>query len=266
MNYLSLLFPFHPANLRNLLLELPQKTKRLAFDISHKTTTLNVPKIADMKTAIILGATGLTGSLVLEKLLKDDRYGTIKLFSRSTAGITHPKIEEHLIDLFELEKYNDLFTGDEVYCNIGTTKSKTPNEEVYRKIDYGIPVTAAKLAKKNNIPKFLVISALGADADSKMFYNKTKGEMERDVLQQNVPETYIFEPSLIAGDRKEKRTFEAIGKQVMTVLNFFFVGPLRKYRSIHPETIASAMVIVANEGYEKQKIESDEIVQIAKRD
>ncbi|MFD0977342.1 NAD(P)H-binding protein [Salinimicrobium gaetbulicola] len=219
-----------------------------------------------MKTAIILGATGLTGGLVLEKLLKDRRYDSVKLFSRSTAGINHPKIEEHLIDLFELEKYAESFTADEVYCNIGTTKSKTPNEDVYRKIDYGIPVAAAKLAKKNNIEKFLVISALGADADSKMFYNKTKGEMERDVLKAEVPETYIFQPSLIAGDRKEKRIFEAFGKHVMKVLNYLMVGPLKKYQSIHPETIAKAMIIVANEGYQKKKIESDEIKQIAKQE
>lgn len=216
-----------------------------------------------MKTAIILGATGLTGGMVLEKLLKDERYDTVKLFSRSTVGINHSKIEEHLIDLFELDKYADSFTADEVYCNIGTTKAKTPNEELYRKIDYGIPVAAAKLAKNNNIKKFLVISALGSDANSKIFYNRTKGEMERDVLKAGIPETYIFQPSLIAGNRKEKRTFEAIGKQVMKVLNFLMIGPLRKYRSIHPETIAKAMIIVANNGFRKQKIESDEIKQIA---
>lgn len=218
-----------------------------------------------MKTAIILGATGLTGGMVLEKLLKDERYDTVKLFSRSTVGVNHSKIEEHLVDLFELDKYADSFTADEVYCNIGTTKAKTPNEELYRKIDYGIPVSAAKLAKNNNIKKFLVISALGADANSKIFYNRTKGEMERDVLKAGIPETYIFQPSLIAGNRKEKRTFEAIGKQVMKVLNFLMIGPLRKYRSIHPETIAKAMIIVANNGFRKQKIESDEIKQIAKQ-
>lgn len=216
-----------------------------------------------MKTAIILGATGLTGGLVLEKLLKDERYGTVKLFSRSSAGVDHPKIEEHLVDLFELEKYSELFTADEVYCNIGTTKSKTPDEETYRKIDHGIPVSAASLAKENRIEKFLVVSALGADADSSIFYNRIKGEMERDVLNAGVSETYIFEPSLIAGDRKEKRTFEAIGKYVMKLLNVLMIGPLKKYRSIHPETIASAMIRVANNGYEKQRIPSDEIKQIA---
>lgn len=219
-----------------------------------------------MKTAIILGATGLTGGKLLQRLLTDERYTTIKLFSRSSVKISDPKIEEHLIDLFELEKYEQIFTGDEVFCCIGTTKAKTPDEDTYRKIDYGIPVAAARLAKKNGIPKFLVISALGADADSGIFYNKTKGEMERDVLKQNISETYIFEPSLIAGDRNEKRFFESLGKQVMKVGNLFLIGPLEKYRSIHPETIATAMIKVANEQYDKKRIESDKIKKIAKQE
>lgn len=216
-----------------------------------------------MKTAIILGATGLTGGLLLDMLLKDDRYSTIKLFSRSSIGSPNPKIEEHLIDLLELEKYGNQFTADEVYCCIGTTKSKTPDEDLYKKIDYGIPVTAARLAKKNNIQKFLVISSLGADVDSKVFYSRIKGEMERDVLYEEIPETYIFEPSLIAGHRKEKRTFESLGKNVMKIVNHLLIGPLKKYRSIHPETIVSAMIKVANNGYNKKRIESDEIKAIA---
>ena len=155
-----------------------------------------------MKTAIILGATGLTGGIVLNRLLKDDRYSTIKLFSRSSVGFANPKIEEHLIDLFKLERYADLFVADEVYCCVGSTQAKTPNEETYRKVDYGIPVSAAKLCKKNNIPKLLIISALGADPDSRFFYNRVKGEMERDVLEEKPSGTFLFEPSLIGGQRK----------------------------------------------------------------
>ncbi|SDK82167.1 NAD dependent epimerase/dehydratase family protein [Salinimicrobium catena] len=219
-----------------------------------------------MKTAIILGATGLTGGMLLNRLLKDDSYSVIKLFSRSTTGSSDPKIEEHLIDLFELEKYEEQFTGDEVFCCIGTTKAKTPDEKTYHKIDYGIPVTAARLAKRNGIEKFLVISALGADANSSIFYNRTKGEMERDVLKENIPETYIFEPSLIAGERKEKRFFEALAKHLMKIGNYLLVGSLKKYRSIHPDTIARAMQIVAAEGYKNCKIESDEIKAIANHD
>lgn len=218
-----------------------------------------------MKTAIILGATGLTGGLLLDRLLKDDSYSTIKLFSRSSVGRPNPKVEEHLIDLFELEKYQKQFTGDAVFCCIGTTKAKTPDEETYRKIDYGIPVSAASLAKNNGIPKFLVISALGANVNSRIFYNKTKGEMERDLLKENLPETYIFQPSLITGPRKEKRIFESIGKNLMKLGNHLLIGSLKKYRSIEADTIAEAMMIVAAKGYEKTRIESDEIKAITKK-
>ncbi len=136
------------------------------------------------KSAIILGATGLTGNLLLKKLLKDPSFEKIKLFSRSSSEINSPKIEEHLIDMFQLESHSEAFTADVVFCCIGTTKAKTPDNETYKKIDYGIPVSAAKLAKKNSIKTFIVISAMGADADSSIFYNKTKGEMQRDVLKQ----------------------------------------------------------------------------------
>ncbi|WP_324719660.1 NAD(P)H-binding protein [Salinimicrobium sp. HB62] len=216
-----------------------------------------------MKTAIILGATGLTGGELLNRLLKDVRYKKIKLFSRSAIGLKNEKIEEHLIDLFELEKYAEDFQADEVHCCIGTTQAKTPDDETYHKIDYGIPVTAAKLAKENNIGRFLVISALGAHVNSKFFYNRTKGEMERDVLALGIPETYILQPSLIAGRREEKRPFEAAWKKVMSVGNHLLVGPLKKYRSIHAGVIADAMVYLANNKYSVIRIESDEIREIA---
>jgi len=108
-----------------------------------------------------------------------------------------------------------------------------------------------------------VISSLGANPDSGMFYNKIKGEMQGDVQAQKIKNTYIFQPSLIAGDRREKRFFENFAKQAMKILNHALIGPLKKYRSIHPEIIASAMVIVSNRGYEKSLIESDEIIKIA---
>ncbi|NJW53880.1 NAD(P)H-binding protein [Salinimicrobium oceani] len=216
-----------------------------------------------MKTAIILGATGLTGGILLDKLLKDERYTRIKLFSRSSTGVKNDKIEEHLIDLFQLENHETDFKADEVYCCIGTTQAKTPNQETYRKIDHGIPVTAAKLSKKNSISKFLVVSALGADPGSKFFYNRTKGEMERDVLAEKISETYIFQPSLIGGEREEKRPFEAAWKKIMKVGDHFLVGPFKKYRSIDAEKIADAMIYVANHKYSATCIESKEIREIA---
>ncbi|RKS55299.1 putative NAD(P)-binding protein [Gillisia mitskevichiae] len=216
-----------------------------------------------MKSAILLGATGLTGGHLLKMLLDDPKYDKVKVFSRSSVGFEHDKLEEHLVDLLKLEDYKDSFHADEVYCCIGTTKSKTPDKETYKKIDFGIPVTAAKLCRENDISTFLVISALGADANSSMFYNKVKGEMQHHVLEQGIKNTYIFQPSLIAGEREEERFFEKLAIKGMKVFNNLLVGSLKKYRSIHPKTIAKAMHVCANSGYPKILIESDEIEKLA---
>lgn len=218
----------------------------------------------EQKTAIILGATGLTGGILLDKLIDDPRYRKIKVFSRNHVQKSD-KIEEYLIDLFELEKVADLFTADEVYCCIGTTQKKTPDNDTYRMIDFGIPATAAKLSRKNKIRTFQVISAMGADEKSKFFYNRVKGEMEGAVLEQNISNTYILQPSLIGGKREENRPFEFIWKKIMSVGDYLLVGSLRKYRSIHPETIVNAMIYLANSNYRSGRITSDEIREIAER-
>lgn len=212
-----------------------------------------------MKTAIIIGATGLTGGLLLEELLRDASFEKIKLFSRSSVKIEDAKIEEHLIDLFELEKHSDKFTADVVFCCIGTTKAKTPDRETYKKIDYGIPVAAAKLAKQNGISTFIVISALGADEKSNVFYNKVKGEMQRDILNQKFHNTYILQPSLIVGDRNESRLGEDLASVFMRIFGFLIP---KKYKMIKAQTIAEAMHIIAKENYSKEIITSDEIREI----
>ncbi|MFK5959439.1 MAG: nucleoside-diphosphate sugar epimerase [Lutibacter sp.] len=149
------------------------------------------------KTAIILGASGLTGSILLNKLLKDERYNTIKLFSR-------------------------------------------------KKIDYGIPVAAATLAKENKITTFLVVSALGANVKSAIFYNKTKGEMEFEVLQQNITNTYILQPSIISGNRKETRIGEKIGLILFKLFQPLFFEKLKKYSITKANDIALSMISLAN--------------------
>ncbi|MBQ4818979.1 NAD-dependent epimerase/dehydratase family protein [Aquimarina sp. MMG016] len=216
-----------------------------------------------LKTAIILGATGLTGGILLQKLMDDDRYEKIKLFSRSSVNISHPKIEEHLVDLLQLRNYAQDFIADEVFCCIGTTNAKTPDKELYHNIDYGIPVSAAQLCKTNKISTLIVISALGADPKSRVFYNRTKGEMEEAVLEFDIPKTHILQPSLIGGQRYEKRPGEYFFKQLMKVFNPLLIGSFKKYRTINPETIVSAMVWLANHKFHQKRIISDEIQEIA---
>lgn len=215
------------------------------------------------KTAILLGASGLTGGLLLELLLSDSEYEKIKLFSRKKSGVTHPKIEEHIVDVLHLENHSAEFTGDVVFCCIGTTKTKTPDKTQYKAIDYGIPVSAAQLAKQNNISTFIVISALGANAKSTIFYNQIKGEMEQSVIALGIPRTFILEPSLISGDRKEARIGETMGIYLMKIINPLLFGTLKKYRSIAPENIAKAMWYLSKNEYPKTIIPSNIIFSLS---
>ncbi len=213
------------------------------------------------KKAIILGATGLTGSHLLELLIQDSTYESIKVFTRSKLPVTHPKLEEHEIDLLKLSDHADKFTADVVFCCIGTTKSKTPNKELYRAIDYGIPVEAAKLCKKNSINYFITISAIGANPKSKVFYNRLKGEMERDVLAQQIEHTQLLQPSLIVGNRDEKRTGEDLSKQFMKIFDFLIPA---RYKMIEGRTIAKAMAQMARKPTKEHIIPSEKIKEIAK--
>lgn len=214
------------------------------------------------KTAIILGASGLTGRILLNQLLEDSVYERVKIFTRKTLGLQHPKLVEYVVDLLQLHKYVNDFTADEVFCCIGTTASKTKDKAVYKKIDFGIPVAAAKLCKTNRIETFMVISALGANAESRVFYNRTKGEMEQCVERQKIMNTYFLRPSLIDGKRKEWRIGEKIGAVAMKILHPLLIGSFKKYRLINAETIASCMHALAQAKPDYKIIESDKIQDI----
>jgi uncharacterized protein YbjT (DUF2867 family) len=211
------------------------------------------------KTAIILGASGLTGAIVLEKLLNDDRYDSIKLFSRKRIDGLSSKVKQYIGDLLSIETFKKDFTGDDVYCCIGTTAKKTPNKIEYKAIDYGIPVAAASLAKANKINTFVVVSSIGANSKSSAFYTRTKGEMERDVLSKKVEYTYILRPSIIDGNRKEQRLGEKIGLIVFKIFQPLFFGKLNKYKITEAEHIAQAMINLANSSSQEIIITSNKI-------
>jgi len=211
------------------------------------------------KSAIILGATGLTGSLVLNELLSDNRYNRILLFSRKSCGIESPKIEEHIVDVLNLEEVKSLFNADEVYCCIGTTKKKTPDRDMYRKIDFGIPSTAAIIAKDSGIKTFAVVSAIGANSKSSIEYNRIKGDMEQAVMDTEIEHTYILRPSIITGNRKEKRAGEKIGIVAFKLLKPLFFGKFKKYRAVEAKAIAHRMIQLCNSNDDSRIVESDSI-------
>jgi|SRR5690554_1214148 len=227
--------------------------------ITSNAVNLPFSKKKGMK-AVILGATGLTGSHLLNQLLEDSDFKKVVVLTRRSLEKTHPKLEEHLVDLLNLETHAKLFKADVVFCCVGTTRAKTPDKDLYRRIDYGIPVEAAQLSKQHNVSKYIVISAIGANPKSRAFYNRLKGEMERDVLAENIAETYLLQPSLIVGDRNEKRFGEDSAKIVMRIFDFLIP---KKQKMIQAETIAKTMVYLAKNKYEHPIITSDKIKDLA---
>lgn len=217
------------------------------------------------KTAIIIGATGLTGESVLNRLLNDDRYNCIKVFGRNSTEKHHKKLQEYICDLMDTDTFAKDFEGDEVYCCIGTTAAKTPDKNQYRKIDYGIPVSIASLCKQKDIETLIIISAMGANAKSRIFYNRIKGEMENAVLNMKIKKTILVQPGLIEGKRKEKRPVEFILRKLFSILNLFLVGSFKKYSSINTAVIANAMINLANSSDEiSGRISSGELAKIGK--
>ncbi len=203
------------------------------------------------KTAILLGATGLTGSHLLSLLLHSDKYEKVKVFTRRATGVSHPKLEEIVCNLLKLEEQSNKFTADEVFVCIGTTKAKTPDKKLYYAIDYGIPLTSAKLAQANNINTISIISAIGANENSSFFYSRTKGEMERDILKYNIPNILIYRPSLIYGDRKDNRFLETLSITFLKCFGFFTRGKLNRYSSISGKDLAKALFLgTENKGHQ----------------
>lgn len=194
-----------------------------------------------MKTALILGATGLVGKEVLKQALEDPIYSKIKIIVRSPQEIQHSKLEELVIDFRKMEQYENEFAVDHVYCCLGTTIKKAKSKEKFRLVDYEYPLLAARLSK-GRAEKFLIISAQGANANSPFFYNKIKGELERDLIALGLPNLIIFRPSLLLGDRQEDRPMEKIAGKMMRLINPLFSGPLKKYAAIEASYVAECMI------------------------
>ncbi|MGK7392009.1 MAG: NAD-dependent epimerase/dehydratase family protein [Candidatus Cyclobacteriaceae bacterium M2_1C_046] len=195
------------------------------------------------KTALIAGATGLVGSSLLEKLIYDDHYDRIIVIARTKPEEEHTKVEPVLIPNFDhLADFKEKLKADDVFCCLGTTMAKAGSKEKFRKVDHDYVVELAKITRDNGAKQFLMVSALGADKKSGVFYNKVKGETEEDIRKIDFPEIHILRPSLLTGPRKEKRAAEDAAKNMYKMLSFIFIGPLKKYKDIEAEQVAKAML------------------------
>jgi len=214
--------------------------------------------MAESRSALLVGATGLVGSFLLQRLLASERYARVTVWARRDVGKTHPKLKVEIVDFERLEERR--VEAEDVFCCLGTTIKQAGSQAAFRRVDYGYPVALARAAARGGAKRLLVVSALGANPDATMFYNRVKGEME-EAVRAGVPQTILFRPSLLSGRRAEERLGEKVGLVVGSIL-----GPLLgKYRPIHADIVAAAMLNAAEEDRPSCVLESDEIREIGVR-
>lgn len=191
--------------------------------------------------AILLGASGLIGGELLKLLLADPTYSKIKIIVRKELPITNKKLEQVIADFSTIEAHKEEMKADVVFSCLGSTKKKTPDLKEYYQIDHDYPLLVAKIAKDQGVESFHIVSSLGASSSSSNFYLKMKGETEDDIAKVGFKSFHIYRPSLLTGDRKEKRISENMGDLIMRVINPLLIGSFKKYRSISGKIVASAM-------------------------
>jgi len=217
-----------------------------------------------MRTALLLGATGLTGHHCLNLLLNDDEYKRVIVLTRRPLVRTHDKLEQHVIDFDNLDASADLIMADDIFCCLGTTIKKSGSKEAFRKVDLEYPQTVAKIASANGSKQFLVISAPESNSNSLLFYGRIKAEMEQAVCKYTYNGIYIFRPSLLIGEREEYRLAEGLGIKLFTALPWLLSGRFKKLRPIDAKAVATAMVVAAKSTPGgKQVYNSDRIQAIA---
>lgn len=193
-----------------------------------------------MKTAIVLGATGLVGSELIRQLLEHPDYSTVLVFVRRSTGITHPKLAEHLVDFEKIEEWRHLIKGDVLFSALGTTLNKAGSKAAQYRIDYTYQHEVAAAAAANGIPCYVLISSAGASEKSPIFYSKMKGELDLAVQKLTFASVRILRPGILAGNRKESRPAEAAAIKMMQLLGK--IPGIRKYRPIPASVVARAMI------------------------
>ncbi len=194
------------------------------------------------KKAILLGATGLIGQNLLQQLLASSNYSQVLVLVRKPLPQTHLKLKQLVVNFEELANYKEEIIGDVVFCCLGSTAKKTPDPDIYRKIDYHYPLVVAEIALSNGATSYHLVSSMGANPNASLFYAKTKGEVERDLQKLAYQTICIYRPSLLDGTRIEERSGENIMINVMRFINPILIGSLKKYRSIKIAVVATAML------------------------
>ncbi|MFZ4800055.1 MAG: oxidoreductase [Bacteroidia bacterium] len=198
-----------------------------------------------MKTAIIAGATGLIGNQLLEKLLEISQYDKVIALVRNEIPLQSNKLIQIKVDYDNLQLIAENLKSDDVFCCLGTTINKAGSKEEFYKVDFQYCLNLAIETHKNGASNFYLVSALGANANSKVFYNSVKGKIEDAIKMIGFKSFYIFRPSLLLGNRNEFRLGEKIMQIILKPLSKIMVGSMKKYAAIESNQVAKVMYWIA---------------------
>lgn len=193
------------------------------------------------------GATGLVGKSLLDQLLSDSFYSKVIVLSRRELTVKDSRLQVVLTSFDDFEALGKKVQAHHYFCCLGTTARKAGSKEAFFEVDYTYCHELGKLAMADAVcEQFHVVTALGANSDSVIYYNKVKGLLEESLKKLGLPSLYIYQPSLLLGDREETRPMEEVAKFFSAVLSFFMVGSKgRRFFAIEAKKVAEAMVIVA---------------------
>jgi len=202
--------------------------------------------------AVIIGATGLVGNALLTRIIESEHYSQVLVIGRSAPQVVEHQFGAEKIHFIasQLDELRELTLTDKIdhaFCCLGTTLKQAGSEEAFIQVDKLAVLAFAKLIQAHANPslKFMVVTALGADPKSAVFYNRVKGEVEQTLKALSLPVLNIFQPSLLLGPRHNRRFWEEIGQTILGGLSFLFIGPLRQYQPIDAQTVAESMYQVA---------------------
>lgn len=197
------------------------------------------------RRAVLIGATGLVGRLTLSLLAHDDRWESVVTLTRRSIDPVSPSHRPHVVDFDALAEKASLFACDDLFCALGTTMKQAGSQDAFRRVDFDYVVRSAELAKAGGAHQMLLVSAYGASASSRVFYNRVKGEAEDVVQDMGFEAVHLLRPSLLTGDRREERAGEQIGEAVLKVVSPLLLGPLRALRPTPAVAVARTLIRVA---------------------
>jgi uncharacterized protein YbjT (DUF2867 family) len=208
----------------------------------------------------ILGGSGLIGMHLIKQACADHYFTKINVIVRRPLATKDPKINELVIDFADLSSVIKETLGDALICTLGTTRKKTPDKKYYREIDLTYTLISAKGALENGHKQVHLVSSIGANEKSSVFYPALKGEIERLICELSFDSTFIYRPSILIGKRETARPLEWLSQRISGLINPLLIGRLKKYRSISGEKVAEKIINeLKNNKVGKYYFESNEL-------